>query len=144
MKMHESVEIDRPPEAVFAYVTDVTNDSAWQQMVVEAKFTSDGPVDVGTTGTHRVKFMGMTDNYGWKLHQFDAPNRAGWTFTSGPMTGKAGYTIEGLGARTRLTMDGDVQATGIRRMLTPIMGPMYRMQTRKELKQLKGILEDEA
>lgn len=141
MQMNESVEINRPPEAVFEYLRDVSNDAAWQQMVVEAKQTSDGPLEVGSTGEHRVKFMGMTDNYGWKVHEMEPPNRAGWTFTSGPMTGQGGYVLTATGSGTTLAWTGDVQPKGMRRVLAPIMGPMFRKQARKELATLKGILE---
>ena len=141
MKMAESVQINRASGEVFTYLSDVSNDANWQQMVVEAKLTSDGPVGVGSTGMHRVKFMDMTDDYGWKIREFDAPNRSSWTFTSGPMTGEGGYVCTESGGATNLTWTGDVQPKGMRRMLAPLMGPMFRKQARKELKTLKGILE---
>ena len=106
MKMNESIEINRPPEAVFEYLRDVSNDSAWQRMVVEAKVTSEGPLEAGSTGEHRVSFMGMTDNYGWKVDEFDPPNRAGWSYTSGPMTGTAGYALDATGGGTTLAWTG--------------------------------------
>lgn len=144
MNMAESVQINRAPEDVFAYVSDVTNDANWQQAVVEAKMTSDGPIGVGSTGVHRVKFMGMSDDYGWKLSEFDAPNRATWKFVSGPMTGEGGYVLAAYGEGTSFTWRGDVQPQGMRRILAPIMGPMFRKQVRKELQILKGILEARA
>jgi uncharacterized protein YndB with AHSA1/START domain len=141
MKMAESVEINRPAEAVFAYLSDVRNDANWQQTVVEARVTSEGPMDVGSTGSHRVRFMGMTDDYGWRVHEFDPPNRASWTFVSGPMSGQGGYVLEGTGESTKMTWTGDVQPHGFRRLLAPVMGPMFRKQVRRELETLKGILE---
>lgn len=144
MKMAESIDIARAPGDVFAYVSDVSNDRNWQQTVVEAKVTSEGPIGVGSTGVHRVKFMGMTDDYGWKIEEFDAPNRASWRFTSGPMSGKGGYILAAAGSGTSFTWTGDVQAKGVRRMLEPLMGPMFRRQVRKELQALKRILESKA
>ena len=38
-----SVEIDRRPEDVFAYVTDPSHFTEWQDAVVSARLEDDGP-----------------------------------------------------------------------------------------------------
>ncbi|MDH5372183.1 MAG: hypothetical protein OEX97_04480, partial [Acidimicrobiia bacterium] len=56
--MSASTLIDSPAATVYAYVMDVTHDSEWRTGVVEAAFTSDAPIGVGTTGFDRVEANG--------------------------------------------------------------------------------------
>jgi hypothetical protein len=39
-----SVEIQRPPEAVFLYLADTENETQWQPGLIESKFTSPPPM----------------------------------------------------------------------------------------------------
>jgi hypothetical protein len=43
-----SVEIDRSPEEVFAYVTDPSRFTEWQDAVVSARLEGSGPVQQGS------------------------------------------------------------------------------------------------
>ncbi|WP_208874950.1 SRPBCC family protein [Streptomyces armeniacus] len=45
------IEIDRPPEAVFAYATDPLRFAEWQNDVVEVRLAGGGPPGVGTRFT---------------------------------------------------------------------------------------------
>jgi uncharacterized protein YndB with AHSA1/START domain len=42
-KLESSVVINRPPEEVFAFVTDFENSTQWMAELVEGKKTSEGP-----------------------------------------------------------------------------------------------------
>ena len=44
-----SVFIQRPIAEVFGIISDFENNPRWQSGMVEAKFTSDGPLRVGST-----------------------------------------------------------------------------------------------
>jgi len=44
-----SVVIDQPLEEVFAYITDINNNSLWQSSTLETEQTSEGAVGVGTS-----------------------------------------------------------------------------------------------
>lgn len=51
-----TIDIDRPPDEVFAYVTDPTRFAEWQHDVVGVRLESGGPVGLGTrfTTTRRI------------------------------------------------------------------------------------------
>jgi uncharacterized membrane protein len=144
IKIEESIDIKCPAEAVFAYLSNVENDPKWQPSVVAAKMTSEGPPGVGSTGVHRVKFMGMTDEYGWEVTEFEEPKRIAWRLTSGPLTGRMSYAVDAGddGATVAIQMEGEFH--GLRRLLTPLAGPMGRKQTRDDLANLKKALESRA
>lgn len=144
IRMEESVEISRPVEDVVAYMREVEHDADWQTNVIEAKFTSDGPPAVGSTGVHRAKFMGMTNDYGWELTEYDEPSRVSWKFTSGPLEGTGGYRFDATSDGTKITWVSEVEPKGLRRLLSPIAGPMFAKEARKDLQSLKSILESQA
>jgi len=51
--MVSTVEIDRPPEEVFAYVTDPSRFAEWQKNVVSGGVENDGPRSVGSRARRR-------------------------------------------------------------------------------------------
>ncbi len=139
----ETVEIDRQPEEVFEYLTDLSNDPEWQKTIVEAKYTSEGPVAVGSTGVHRAGGIGMTMDYGWELTEYEEPRRVAWRFTSGPFTGNDGYALESTPGGTRLTHAAELQAQGLWRLITFVAGGMFAKQAQNDLQNLKRILESQ-
>ena len=141
--LDETVEINRPAGEVFAYLADLDNDPAWQKVIVEARYTSEGPAGVGSTGVHRAKFMGKTVDYGWELTEYEEPRRVGWKFVSGPFTGNDGYTLEATPDGTKLTHAAELHPHGLLRLLTPIAGGGFAKEARKDLQNLKGILESQ-
>lgn len=56
--VEETVDVDRPPEQVFASVSDLENNPAWQSGVETARFTSDGPLRVGSTYVQEAGLLG--------------------------------------------------------------------------------------
>ena len=52
-----NIEIDQPIEEVFAFLSDLENDPKWRREGVEAKRTSDGPIDVGTRSSVFAKVL---------------------------------------------------------------------------------------
>ncbi len=141
--MSETVEINRPAGEVFAYLSDLNNDPKWQKTIVEAKYTSEGPVAVGTTGVHRGKGLGKTFDFGWEMTEYEEPRRAGWKFISGPFSGTDGYTLESTPGGTKLTHAAELQPHGLFRLLTPILGGGFARQARNDLQTLKRILESQ-
>ena len=139
--LDDTIEIDRPPEEVFAYLIDVSNDPAWQKGLAEARFTSPGPVGVGTTGLHRAKPMGMTIEVGWQLTEHEEPSRVAWTFISGPFTGTESYALEPIPGGTRLTHKAELEPHGLLRFLRPLIVGMFVKQSEEAVEELKQILE---
>lgn len=141
ISMDDSVVIDRAPADVFAYLVDVSNDPVWQEGVYEAEYTSEGPIEVGTTGVHRARPMGMTIEVGWQLTEFVEPNRVAWRFISGPFTGNESYTLEPTPSGTRLTHWAELEPHGLLRLLRPMISGMFVKQSEVAIQTLKQILE---
>jgi uncharacterized protein YndB with AHSA1/START domain len=65
IKVEVSTTIDRPVEEVFRFVEDETNIPKWDNDLLKATKTSDGPIGPGTTFHLDIKpFMGATEGDG--------------------------------------------------------------------------------
>ena len=116
-----STEIARSPHDVFAYVTDPTRLPEWQESVVRAE-CSDTPVRVGTRArvTRRVGRREMTQSA--ELAELTPPTTWAVRGLDGPVRGNVNGRIDPLdeGARSRVTIELDLQGHGIGKLLVPV------------------------
>ncbi len=144
MNSSASIHIGSPAAAVYAYVMDVTHDAQWRTGVVEAAFTSDPPLAIGSTGFDRIEANGRTEVATWTVFEHEPGRFARWTLDSGPIRGTGGYVCEPVDSGTRFTLEAHVQPTGWYRLLGPIFGLIGRKQNRSDVQRLKAILDGDA
>jgi uncharacterized protein YndB with AHSA1/START domain len=140
-----SVEISRRPGDVFAYVTDPSHLSEWQESVVSVR--ADGPFAVGRTAvvTRRVGRMerAMTN----EVTELTPPKTWSLRGVDGPIRGNVKGTVEPLadGERSRVTISLDLEGRGIGKILLPLV---VRRQAQAEMprnmQKLKERLESDA
>jgi uncharacterized membrane protein len=138
-----SVEIDRSPEDVFAYLDDLARHGEWQDQIVSVKVDGDGPTKVGTRATE-VRRMGkreMTMTY--EITEREPPRMFAFRGLDGPVRPVGRGTVEPLddGKRSRVTLEFDFEAHGIGKLLRPIALSQARKQVPKNQQQLKQRLE---
>jgi uncharacterized membrane protein len=143
MKQTATIVIDRPAGEVFDYVMDIPNDAHWRTStgVVEAAYTSDPPLGVGTTGFDRISASGRDMIAEWQTVEYEPGRLARWEFVSGPLRGFGSYSCEPVDDSTRFTLEANVKPTGPLRLLGPILGIIVRRQIQADVQKLKSILE---
>ena len=143
MSQSAAVTIDRPAEEVFDYVMDIPNDAHWRTRtgVVEAAYTSDPPIGVGSTGFDRISASGREFVVAWKAVEYEPGRLARWEFVSGPLRGFGGYICDPDGDSTRFTLEANLKPTGPLRLVGPFLGVMVRRQIQADVQRLKTILE---
>jgi hypothetical protein len=141
VNQNATIVIGRPAAEVFDYVMDISNDAQWRTGIVEAAYTSDPPLGVGTTGFDRVRANGRDMTAVWTTIEYEPGVLARWTFDSGPLEGSGGYICTPVGESTRFTLEASVRPTGALRFLGPIFGLIARRQNRTDVENLKEILE---
>ncbi|MFD3682848.1 SRPBCC family protein [Streptomyces sp. NPDC058613] len=114
-----SVEIDRPIEAVFAYLADGRHDPEFSPRVQEITKTPDGPTAVGTVFRSTVKDAGMKTGREFRITAYEAPGLIRWTEqTKNLVTASGGYDLEALpGGRTRVRIFNTLEGHGIGKLL---------------------------
>src|SRR4029453_13708330 len=85
--------IDRPIDAVFAFLADGENDPKFSSRVLEIRKTTDGPPGGGPVYASTVKDGGVKFKREFKLTEFEPPTKIRWTeISSGPVeTPEGGY-----------------------------------------------------
>ncbi|MFE1438519.1 SRPBCC family protein [Streptomyces sp. NPDC058739] len=130
--IRESIDVDRTPEDVFAYVTNPSHLPEWQLSAVTAEQLDEGPMHPGSRVkvTRRignrefpmtVEFDTLDPPYSWDLHGVE-----------GPVRPRTHGSIEPLddGRRSRVTIEIDFEGHGMGKVLLPLV---VRPQVRKEL-----------
>lgn len=137
--IESSIWIARPPEDIWDYVFDVSNDAQWRDGVNSAKWISDPPHGVGSTGLHIIQNLG---DYPWTATAVEAPFILAWDVTGGRFEGShGGYRIEPEGDGSRFTLETRVKRSVIMSLLMLILKGRLKRQNAIDLEKLKTIFE---
>ena len=137
----QSVTINRPVEEVWDVIGTFENTTRWSRGVLEARQTSDGPLGVGSTLQTVVKAFGRRRTADYLVTEYEPNHAFAFEVTSGPITSRARYSVEPAGAGTRLTASGHAAATGLYRLLAPIIVRTVKRHSEADLGNVKRILE---
>jgi uncharacterized membrane protein len=140
----DSVVIERPPEEVFAYVSDLQNIPEWGALSGEMRKETEGPPEVGACYTADLTFLGRRLVIPYEVSAYEPPRLFVFRSLGGPLHDEYTYTFEEEpGGGTRFSMAIEMQPDGFFYRVT---GPLPEKMTqryyfRMELKTLKGLLE---
>jgi uncharacterized protein YndB with AHSA1/START domain len=113
------IEIARPPDEVYAYVTDPSRFPEWQHDVVRVRVQGGRPPGVGSrfTTTRRIGRVEQTTTQ--EVTAADPPRSWAARGVDGPFRPSAAVTVEPLdgGAGSRVTFALDFEGQGIGRLL---------------------------
>ena len=144
VEIRGSVDILRPAEEVFAFLSEPNNTLQWETGVVLMELTTEGPMGVGSKGRRVEKQMG-TDEGTWEITEHVPNESLSMTFESGRFAGSGGYKLEPTDGGTRLNYWFIANPRKLLfKILIPLMMPMFRRQIRKDYAKLKAILESSA
>lgn len=126
-------EISRPPDEVFAYVSDPALFAEWQVDAVGGGMKGYGPPHVGSRyATTRLMGGAVRITTTSEITEINPPRSWAACGTGGPVRGTVRYTVEPLddNARSRVTIELDFEGRGIGRLIVPLV---VRPQARKEI-----------
>ena len=140
-----TADVDRPAVEVFAYATDPTRFSEWQQGVVDGRMDHAGPPSAGDRCLTTRRIGGSERPVTSRVTHVDPPRTWGVRGMDGPIRATVDLTVDALSeTSSRLTISVDFTGHGIGKVLVPLV---VRRQAQKEmpanLAALKRRLEDE-
>jgi carbon monoxide dehydrogenase subunit G len=137
----QRVTVNRPVQEVWDFISNFENTTRWSRGVLEARHTSNGPLGVGSTLQTVVKAFGRRRSADYLVTEYE-PNRAfAFAVSSGPMTSRARFSVEPVGAGTRLTASGEAKVTGLSKLLAPLLIRTLKRHSQDDLANVKHILE---
>ena len=128
----QTIEIERKPEEVFAYVTDPSRFTEWQDAVVRAARIGDGPMQTGSRISLTRKMGKREQTMTSELTEYSPPRSYAFRVVDGPVRARGKGTFEPVsnGEHTRFTFELDFDGHGIGKLLVPLV---VRRQAAKEL-----------
>ncbi len=142
MRVEESVEINRPVEEVFAYVSDPQTLPEWSGIVLEVRKEAQGTLREGDRYTSVAKFLGRRFETPLEVTTHDPPRRHSDRSTGGPFPQEYTFILEETAeGRTRLTQLAEGEPGGFFRLVGPLLEMAGRRQFRADLGNLKDLLE---
>lgn len=138
-----TIEIARPPEDVFSYVTDPSRFAEWQKGVIRGG-SEGGPPAVGTRCTTTRAIGGSERTATQEITEITPPKSWSVRGIDGPVRADVDVNVEPLdgGARSRVTITLDFHGHGIGKLLVPLF--VHRDATKevpKSCVKLKELLE---
>jgi len=134
-------EIARPTSDVFAYISNIANNPKWQGGMLEAYFTTDPPVRVGSEYTQVARFLGRNIESTFKVTDYE-PGRlikATTIKSTFPITFTRLVEPSENGSRVTAIVEGD--ASGMFKLAESLIAKKVKSSIEKDYTNLKNILD---
>jgi carbon monoxide dehydrogenase subunit G len=143
-RVEEGIVIDRPPEAVFEFVTTPEKDYLWMATAVERKPEPAGPIGVGSRIRAVDKFLGRRIESTLEITEHE-PSRRSAIRLEGPIKARGSYDLQPLDGRTRfvwtLGAESGLGGLYLGKLTDPLVTLLFRRRVRFDLRRLKETLE---
>ncbi len=142
--IRESVDIDAPPERVWAVVAeDVKNAPRWTSNLDRVEKLDDGPPGKGTRYRYHLSLPGG-QRLQLEVEQdvYSKPKKCAGRFIRGPLNGTWTYTYSARkDGSTRLVYEMDYELAGLLRFVGGLLGPQYAAGIQSNMASLKRYVE---
>ena len=141
IRIISQVDVSQPSEEVFACISNFENNPKWQSGQIEAKFTSEPPLRVGSTYDQVAKFMGRQIVSQFEVVEYEPDRKVKASSTSGsfPITFTRMVEPTEAGTRVKAIVEGD--ARGFFKLAEPLLSRMVQRSVESDYRNLKQILE---
>ena len=142
MRIEDSIEINRPLQEVFNYVSDVGNYPEWMADALEVRKDTAGPPQQGDRFTLAIKSVGRLFETPYERTSYEANRRYTDRAIGGPVPNQRwACAFEEVPGGTRLTRAVEAEMGGILKLLEPIQKRSAERGLRRDLQTLKDVLE---
>src|SRR5215210_3075614 len=142
MRVEESIEIDRPLQEVFDYVSDVGNYPEWMADALKVRKDTEGPPQHIDKFTVAIKSVGRRFETPYERTSYEANRRYTDRAVGGPVPNQRwNCTFQEVPGGTRLTRTVEAEMSGILKLLEPIQKRAAERGLRRDFKTLQDVLE---
>ena len=142
MRVEESVEINRPLQEVFNYVSEVGNYPEWMAHALEVRKDTPGSPQQSDSFVVTIKSVGRRFETPYERTSYEADRRYTDRAMGGPIPNQRWHSeFQEVPGGTRFTRAVDVESSGLLKVLQPLQKRAAERQLRKDLQTLKGVVE---
>ena len=135
------IDIDRPIAIVSTYAADPDNAPAWYDNIESIEWRGPPPLRVGSVVGFVARFLGRRLAYDYEIVEHDPGARLVMRTRRGPFPMETTYTWTARGDGTHMTLRNRGNPSGFSALAALVMVPAMRRANRKDLAQLKALLE---
>ena len=143
-RFEHSVEIARPPEAVFAFLTDPRNYPLWQPSLIEVRPHRRGRLRVGAEVTEVRRFLGHEMETTFVCTEHEPPRRSSIEDDSGPVPFRGTFELEPTRRGTRFRWTVETRPAPLSKLAGPLVGRVTERELATNATALKALLEGRA
>jgi len=136
------IVIDRPLAEVAAYAADPTNAPDWYVNIKSVDWKTPPPVAVGSRMDFIAQFLGRRLAYTYEIVELEPGSRLVMRTADGPFPMETTYTWTAIDdTHTRMSLRNRGEPNGFGRLTAPAMAAAMRRANRKDLVNIKRIIE---
>jgi len=136
------IVIHRPRAEVAAYAGDPSNAPSWYVNIKSVEWETPPPVAVGSRMAFVAQFLGRRLAYTYEVAELVVGERLVMRTAQGPFPMETTYTWETVSeGATRMKLRNRGEPSGFSKLAAPFMAGAMRRANRKDLEQLKAVLE---
>jgi uncharacterized membrane protein len=136
------IVIARPADVVATYAADPSNAPAWYDNITSISLETTPPLRAGSRVAFTARFLGRNLAYTYDITEFAPAERLVMRTAQGPFPMETTYTWQAIDHNsTRMTLRNRGEPAGFSKLATPFMAIAIRRANRKDLRNLRSILE---
>jgi carbon monoxide dehydrogenase subunit G len=133
--------IERSPRDVFAVLSDPTRATEFLDNIKASVKLTDGPVRVGTTFRETRVVNGKEASADLLVSAYDPDTHVGISTEAEGIKVEYRYRLSPEGGGTRLTWTCELHASGLRKVMLPMVAGIMKKEDGDHLQRLKAYLE---
>ncbi|HSJ29025.1 MAG TPA: SRPBCC family protein [Acidimicrobiia bacterium] len=140
-RTEHAITIGRPVGDVFAVLGDVENTARWHPSAIEERWTSEGPIGIGSTRHSVGKAYGLRSENDAEVVLFEPPSALGLRSLVSPVPFEITILLRPEENGTAITWISELRPTGLLRLVVGATRPLHDRQTRRGLERRKALME---
>jgi len=133
--------IARPRAEVAAFACDPDNATRWYENIKSVQWETPPPLAVGTRIAFVARFLGRPLSYTYEVREHVPGERFVMATSEGPFPMETTYEFSDAGDETLMRLRNRGEPSGFANVAAPLMARSMRRANRKDLDNLKELLE---
>jgi len=142
IELTKEIDVQRPPDLVFAFIDAEDKAPHWLSRCVEITRTSPGAKAVGSTLRYTYQQGGRKGTMDGVVTEYEPGKRLGMKYTDRMFDISIGFDVAATSTGAHVTERVAIEPKGIvGKLMSPLIGLATRRQTGKDMETLKHLLE---